>query len=62
MTKQAKRATQDNANSPQMPALSEAETSDVESFMADMLRIFLLLSLTVFEKTVFIKSSIRHEF
>jgi hypothetical protein len=62
MAKQAKRATLDNANSPQMPALSEAETADAESFLADMLSIFPLLGLTVFEKTVVIKGSTRHEF
>jgi hypothetical protein len=62
MARQAKRATLDNANTPQMPALSEAETADAESFLADMLRILPLLGLTVFEKTVVIKDSIRHEF
>lgn len=62
MAKQAKRATLDNANSPQMPALSEAETADAESFLADMLSIFPLLGLTVFEKTAVIRSSTRHEF
>jgi hypothetical protein len=58
--KQAKRATLDNANSPQMPALSEAETADAESFLVDMLSIFPLLGLTVFD--VIIKGSTRHEF
>jgi hypothetical protein len=62
MAKQAKRASLDNANSPQMPALSEAETADAESFLADMLSIFPLLGLTVFEKTTVIGSSTRHEF
>jgi hypothetical protein len=62
MARQAKRATLDNANTPQKPALSEAETADAESFLADMLSIFPLLGLTVFEKTVVLKSSSRHEF
>ncbi|MEI8004024.1 MAG: GIY-YIG nuclease family protein [Methanothrix sp.] len=62
MAKQAKRANLDNANTPQMPALSEAETADAESFLADMLSIFPLVGLTVFEKTVVAKSSSRHEF
>jgi hypothetical protein len=62
MAKQAKRATLDNANTPQMPALSEAETADAESFLADMLSIFPLVGLTVFEKTMVVKSSSRHEF
>ncbi|WP_240928041.1 GIY-YIG nuclease family protein [Thalassoroseus pseudoceratinae] len=34
------------------PTLSEAETADVESFLLDMLSIFPLLGLGVFEKTV----------
>lgn len=62
MVKQAKRANLDNANTPQMPALSEAETADAESFLADMLSIFPLLGLTVFEKTVIAESGSRHEF
>jgi len=45
-----------------MPALSEAETANAEGFLADMLSIFPLLGLTVFEKTVVIKSSSIHEF
>jgi len=62
MAKKAKRANLDNANTPQTPALSEAETADAESFMTDMLSIFPLLGLTVFEKTEGAKSSSRHEF
>ena len=45
-----------------MPALSEAETADAESFLADMLSIFPLVGLTAFEKTVVVKSGSRHEF
>jgi hypothetical protein len=62
MARQAKRAALDNMNAPQKPALSEAETADAESFLADMLSIFPLLGLTVFEKTVVTKSSSRHQF
>jgi len=62
MAKHAKRATLDNANTPQMPALSESETADAESFLADMLSIFPLLGLTIFEKIVVVKNSSRHEF
>ena len=62
MAKQAKRATLDNANTPQMPALSEAERADAESFLADMLSIFPLVGLTVFEKTMIVKSNSRQEF
>ena len=62
MARLAKRATLDNLNAPQKPALSEAETADAESFLADMLSIFPLLGLTVFEKAVGIKSSSKHVF
>jgi len=62
VARQAKRAMLDNANIPQMPALSEAETADAESFLADMLSIFPLVGLTAFEKTVVVKSGSRHEF
>jgi len=56
-----KRSTLDNANNPQMPALSEAETADAESFLADVMSIFPLLGLTVFEKTEAPRISSRHE-
>jgi hypothetical protein len=62
MSRQAKRATLDKANNPQMPALSEAETANAEGFLADMLSIFPLLGLTVFEKTIVAKSGSIHEF
>lgn len=62
MARQAKRAILDNANSPQMPALSEAETADAESFLADMLSIFPLVGLTVFDKTMVAKRSSICEF
>jgi hypothetical protein len=62
MALQAKRASVDNANVPQNPALSEADVADAESFLADMLSIFPLLGLTVFEKAMGARSSSRHEF
>ncbi|MBN1324282.1 MAG: GIY-YIG nuclease family protein [Methanotrichaceae archaeon] len=62
MAKQAKRAILDNSNTPRKPALSEAETADAESFLYDMLSIFPLLSLTVFEKTTVLNGSSGHEF
>jgi hypothetical protein len=62
MSKQANRAKLDNANSPQMPALSEEETADTESFLSDILSIFPLVGLNVFEKTIVGKCSSRHEF
>jgi hypothetical protein len=62
MARQAKRANLDNVNSPQMPALSEMEAADAESFLTDMLSIFPLLGLTAFEKTAVVKGTSRHEF
>lgn len=50
VAKEAKRATLDNNNVPQLPALSEAERADAESFLADMLSIFPLIGLFSFEK------------
>jgi hypothetical protein len=47
----AKQSKLDNGNCPSAPTLSEAETADVESFLLDMLSIFPLLGLGVFEKT-----------
>jgi hypothetical protein len=51
LAKAAKQCKLDNANMPFPPTLSEAETADVESFLLDMLSIFTLLGLGVFEKT-----------
>jgi hypothetical protein len=47
----AKQCKLDNGNSPAPPTLSEAETADVDSFLVDMLSIYPLLGLSVFEKT-----------
>lgn len=46
----AKRSRSDNRNAAELPALSEAEQADTESFLTDMLSIFPLVGLTVFEK------------
>ena len=46
----AKQCKLDNTQSSLSPSLSEAETADVESFLSDMLSIFPLLGLSVFEK------------
>jgi hypothetical protein len=50
IAKEAKRSFFDNLNEPQKPSLSEAEEADVESFLEDMLSIFPLLGLSVFQK------------
>jgi hypothetical protein len=51
LAQSAKQSKLDNGNCPAPPTLSEAETADVESFLLDMLSIFPLLGLGVFEKT-----------
>jgi hypothetical protein len=56
LAQDAKKANLDNLNNPQLPALSEAERADAESYLADMLSIFPLLGLTVFEKPKAVKS------
>jgi hypothetical protein len=51
LAKAAKQCKIDNAQGSLPPTLSEAETADVESYLLDMLSIFPLLGLGVFEKT-----------
>ena len=51
LARDAKQCKLDNANCPLPPTLSEADTADVESFLLDMLSIFPLLGLSMFEKT-----------
>jgi hypothetical protein len=51
LAKAAKQSKLDNGNSPFPPTLSEPDTADVDSFVLDMLSIFPLLGLSVFEKT-----------
>lgn len=48
---EAKRCNLDNDNKPRLPRLSEAEKAGVESLLTDMLTIYPLLGLHVFEKT-----------
>lgn len=50
LAQDARRATLDNQNAPQVPALSEAEAADVENFLSDILSIFPLVGLSAFEK------------
>lgn len=47
----AKQCKLDNTQKPLAPTLSKSQTADVESFLLDMLSIFPLLGLSVFEKT-----------
>ena len=51
MARIAKQCKLDNGQEPLPPTLSEAETAFVESFLQDILSIFPLLGLGVFEKT-----------
>jgi hypothetical protein len=51
LAKSAKQCKIDNSQEPLPPTLSEAETADVESFLLDILGIFPLLGLGIFEKT-----------
>ena len=51
LAKAAKQCKIDNTGSSLPPTLSEAERADVESFLLDILDIFPLLGLGVFEKT-----------
>jgi hypothetical protein len=50
LAKAAKQCKLDNSQPSLPPTLSEAEIADVESFLVDMLSIFPLLSLNVFER------------
>ena len=45
----ADRVELDNGNAPSLPPLSEPETADAESFLADMLLIFPILGTNIFE-------------
>jgi hypothetical protein len=51
LARSAKQSNIDNHQEALPPTLSEAETADVESFLLDMLSIFPLVGLSVFEKT-----------
>lgn len=51
LAKAAKQCKLDNSGSSLQPTLSEAERADMESFLLDMLSIFPLLGVGVFEKT-----------
>lgn len=50
LARRAKRCNLDNLQSPSAPTLSEPERADVESFLEDVLSIFPLLGVSVFEQ------------
>jgi hypothetical protein len=47
---EAKRSDIDNGNTPQLPALSEADVADAESFLADVLLCLPVVGVSLFEK------------
>ncbi len=49
LARAAKRCVLDNSNDPQLPTLAIADTASMENFLEEMLLIFPLLGLTVFE-------------
>ena len=51
LARAAKQCKVDNTQKPLVPTLSKSQTADVESFLLDVLSIFPLLGLGVFEKT-----------
>jgi len=57
LSRNAKQSNIDNNQEALPPTLSEAETADMESFLIDMLSIFPLVGLSVFEKTETTKKS-----
>jgi hypothetical protein len=50
LAKDAKRCKLENGNTPSAPSLSEADLSDVETFLEEMLLCFPVLGVTIFEK------------
>jgi hypothetical protein len=50
LAKEAKRCKLENANQPQLPALSEMDQAEVEVFLDEMLLCFPVLGLSIFEK------------
>ncbi len=50
LARTAKRCVLDNGNVPQLPSLSEADQAEMEVFLEEMLLIFPLLGLDVFER------------
>ena len=50
LARAANRCVLDNANAPQPPSLSEADTAELEGFLDEMLLIYPLVGLSVFER------------
>jgi hypothetical protein len=50
LARDVKRCVLDNSNVPQLPSLSEADTAEMEGFLEEMLLIYPVLGLNVFER------------
>jgi hypothetical protein len=50
LAREAKRCVLDNANTPELPSLSEPDTAEMEGFLEEMLLIYPVLGLNVFER------------
>jgi hypothetical protein len=59
LAKEAKRCVLDNANAPQLPALSEVDTAYVEVFLGHMLLLLGVLGVSVFQKAAGLAPSTR---
>jgi hypothetical protein len=59
LAREAKRCLLDNSNVPQLPALSEMDTATSRSFLDQMLVIFGVLGLSVFQKPADVSPSVR---
>jgi hypothetical protein len=49
LAKESKRSQLENGNAPTLPALSEADTAEMENFLSEMLVIYPVLNVTAFE-------------
>jgi len=49
LAKEAKRCQLENGNAPTLPAISEADTAEMENFLAEMLVIYPVLNVSAFE-------------
>ncbi len=49
LAREAKRCVLDNANVPQLPSLTEADTAEMDTFLEEMLLIYPLLGLSAFD-------------
>ena len=60
LAKDAKQCNLDNSNDSSQPTLSEADIADMESFIQNMLMVFPLVGLSVFEKPERVTEAERH--